>query len=468
MGCADHACSATPKPGRSYPARTSTNPTLSPPASWTPSRSEGADAWYEDGAKTRFLDGLVDDPAEWEQVRDILDVWFDSGSTHAFCLEQRDDLKWPADLYLEGSDQHRGWFHSSLLESCGTRGRAPYDTVLTHGFVMAEDGRKMSKSLGNTIAPQDIIKQYGADILRLWTCSVDYQDDTRIGPEIIKTAVNSYRKIRNTLRWMLGTLAHYEGDKVPVAEMEEIERLMLHRLAVLDGEIRAGYDAFDYKGVMAKLFGFMNTELSAFYFDVRKDALYCDAPSSTRRKASLQVVSHLFDCVVTWMAPMLVFTMEEAWAERYPDGDSVHLQQFAPVDTAWRDDALAAKWAKVRTVRRVVLGALEVARREKLIGASLEAAPRVHISDTALFDAVQGLDMADICIVSQIAIEQGEGSADDFRLAEVSGVSVTMGHADGTRCARSWRVLPEVGTDAGYPDLSLRDAEAMREIDGTA
>ena len=431
-------------------------------------KAEGADAWYEDGAKARFLDGLVDNPDEWDQVRDILDVWFDSGSTHAFCLEQRDDLKWPADLYLEGSDQHRGWFHSSLLESCGTRGRAPYDTVLTHGFVMAEDGRKMSKSLGNTIAPQDIIKQYGADILRLWTCSVDYQDDTRIGPEIIKTSVDSYRKIRNTLRWMLGTLAHYEGDEVPVGEMEEIERLMLHRLTVLDGEIRAGYDAFDYKGVMAKLFGFMNSELSAFYFDVRKDALYCDAPSSKRRKASLQVVSRLFDCVVTWMAPMLVFTMEETWSERYPDGDSVHLQQFAPVDSAWRDDALAAKWAKVRTVRRVVLGALEVARRDKMIGSSLEAAPIVHIADANLFDAVQGLDMADICIVSQIAIERGEGGADAFRLPEVSGVSVAMGFALGTRCARSWRVLPDVGSDAHYPDLSPRDADAMREIDAKA
>ena len=258
-----------------------------------------------------------------------------------------------------------------MLESCGTRGRAPYDAVLTHGFVMAADGRKMSKSLGNTVAPQDIIGQYGADILRMWACSVDYQDDTRIGPEIVKTAVDSYRKLRNTLRWMLGTLTHLpvaEDERNPTpdsANMPELERLMLHRLAELDGVVRAGYDAFDFRRVFSALFNFMTLELSAFYFDVRKDALYCDAPSSKRRLAALQVVETLFDSLTAWLAPMLCFTMEEAWNLRHPDAASVHRRQFPDIPAAWRDDALAAKWDKVRRVRRVVLGALESrARRE--------------------------------------------------------------------------------------------------------
>ncbi len=428
--------------------------------------NEGADAWYADGAKERFLDGFVEDMAQWEKVNDILDVWFDSGSTHAFCLEQRPDLKWPADLYLEGSDQHRGWFHSSLLESCGTRGRAPYDTVLTHGFTMAEDGRKMSKSLNNQVFPQDIIKQYGADILRIWVSSVDYAEDQRIGPEIIKTAVDSYRKLRNTLRWMLGTLAHYSSDVEQVAfeDMPELERLMLHRLSELDAVVREGYDAFDFKRIFSQLSNFMNVELSAFYFDVRKDALYCDAPSSARRKASLQVVSHLFDCLTAWMAPMLCFTMEEAWLQRNPEGGSVHRRQFPEIPANWRDQSLAEKWHKVRTVRRVVTGALEIERREKTIGSSLEAAPKVYIANTALRDAVSGLDMAEICITSDIEILEGAAPAHAYQLEDVTGVAVIHSLAKGRKCARSWRVLEEVGTDPEYPDISLRDAAAMREI----
>ena len=314
-------------------------------------------------------------------VRDILDVWFDSGSTHAFCLEKRPDLKWPADLYLEGSDQHRGWFHSSLLESCGTRGRAPYEAVLTHGFVMDEEGRKMSKSLGNVVTPQEVIKQSGADILRLWVVSSDYSEDLRLGKTILQTNVDSYRKLRNTIRWMLGTLAHDEGETVPLAEMPELERLMLHRIAELDEVVRKGYDAFDFKRVARALTDFVVVELSAFYFDVRKDALYCDPLSSVKRKASLQVVRTLFDHLVTWLAPMLPFTMEEAWLQRYPGAVSVHLEQFRTVDPAWKDEALAARWQVIRKVRRVVMGALEEKRRDKVIGSSLEAWPTVHVAD---------------------------------------------------------------------------------------
>ena len=286
---------------------------------------EGADAWFAEGARERFLGSRANEP--WTMVKDILDVWFDSGSTHTFTLEDRPDLKWPADVYLEGSDQHRGWFHSSLLESCGTRGRAPYDTVVTHGFTMDEEGRKMSKSLGNTVVPQDVMKQSGADILRLWVMTTDYWEDQRLGKNVLQTNIDAYRKLRNTMRWMLGTLAHDEGDECRrSADMPELERLMLHRLSELDELVRAGYDAFDFKRITKALLDFMVVDLSAFYFDIRKDALYCDAPSSKRRLAAVQVVRHLFDHLATWLAPMLPFTTEEAWLERYPDTRSIHLR----------------------------------------------------------------------------------------------------------------------------------------------
>ncbi|WP_373236598.1 isoleucine--tRNA ligase [Cohaesibacter celericrescens] len=426
---------------------------------------EGADAWFAEGAKERFL-GADYDAAEWEKVDDILDVWFDSGSTHAFWLEQRDDLKWPADLYMEGSDQHRGWFHSSLLESCGTRGRAPYNAVLTHGFTMAEDGRKMSKSLGNTIAPQDIIKQYGADILRLWVATSDYTDDQRIGPEILKTSADAYRKMRNSIRWMLGSLAHYDDEAVSVSEMPELERLMLHRIYELDIMVREAYDAFDFKRVMHELNYFLGIELSAFYFDVRKDTLYCDAPSSERRKASLYVIHELFMHLTAWLAPILPFTMEETWLTRFPsDSDSVHFRQFPDVSSDWQDDELAAKWKKIKQVRRVVTGALEIERREKRIGSSLEAAPKVYVSDKSILEAMKDVDLAEISITSQAELIAGDAPAGAFVLEDVAGIGVVPALAEGNKCQRSWKILPEVGTDPDYPDLSLRDAAAIREID---
>jgi isoleucyl-tRNA synthetase len=426
--------------------------------------AEGADAWYKDGAKERFLGGFVDKLDDWDQIKDILDVWFDSGSTHAFCLEERPDLKWPADLYLEGSDQHRGWFHSSLLESCGTRGRAPYDAVLTHGFVMAEDGRKMSKSLGNVVTPQEVIKNSGADILRLWVVSSDYSEDLRIGPEILKTSVDAYRKYRNTLRWMLGTLAHDQGETTPVADMPELEQLMLHRLTELDELVRKGYDEFEFRKITKALMDFMVVELSAFYFDIRKDSLYCDAPSSAKRKASMEVVRHLFNCLVTWTAPLLPFTAEEAWLDRYKDRTSVHLEQFPDIPETWKNDELAEKWKKVRTVRRVVTGALELERAGKRIGSSLEAAPFVHITDKELRAAIAGLDMAEICITSGLSITEHEGPEAAFRLDDVKGVSVMPAPAEGTKCARSWRYTLDVGSDAEFPDVSARDAAALREL----
>ncbi len=424
---------------------------------------EGADAWFAEGAKERFL-GNDHDAAKWTQVMDILDVWFDSGSTHTFTLEDRPDLKWPADVYLEGSDQHRGWFHSSLLESCATRGRAPYNAVVTHGFTMDEKGEKMSKSKGNVVSPQDVMKESGADILRLWVMTTDYWEDQRLGKTIIQTNIDAYRKLRNTVRWMLGTLAHDTGEEIAHADMPELEKLMLHRLAELDAIVREGYDAFDFKKIARALIDFSNVELSAFYFDVRKDALYCDAPSSPKRRASLFVIRKLFECLVTWLAPMLPFTMEEAWLSRKPDAVSVHLEQFPDVPAEWRNAALEAKWEKIRQVRSVVTGALEIERREKRIGASLEAAPVVYIADPELLAALDGQDFAEICITSAITLVAGEGPAEAFRLGDVAKVSVEPKLAEGQKCARSWRITTDVGSDADYPDVSARDAAALREI----
>ncbi|WP_112435973.1 isoleucine--tRNA ligase [Rhizobium sp.] len=424
---------------------------------------EGADAWFAEGAKDRFL-GNGHDHAKWTQVMDILDVWFDSGSTHTFTLEDRPDLKWPADLYLEGSDQHRGWFHSSLLESAATRGRAPYNAVLTHGFTMDEKGEKMSKSKGNVTSPQEIMKDAGADILRLWVMTSDYADDLRVGKTIIQTNVDAYRKLRNTIRWMLGTLAHDKGETFEVSEMPELEQLMLHRLAELDQLVRENYDAFDFKKIARALIDFANVELSAFYFDVRKDALYCDAPSSLRRRASLHVIRNIFDCMVTWLAPMLPFTTEEAWLSRNPGAVSVHLEQFPEIPGNWKNEALAEKWKKIRAVRTVVTGALEIERKDKRIGSSLEAAPVVHIADAELLKALDGQDFEEICITSGIVIAGNEGPSDAFRLAEVAGVSVEPKLAEGEKCARSWRITTDVGSDPEYPDVSARDAAALREL----
>ena len=438
---------------------------------------EGADAWYKEGAAARFLGKRGNEG--WTKVDDILDVWFDSGSTHAFVLEDPKHfptlagIKRKADggpdtvMYLEGSDQHRGWFHSSLLESCGTRGRAPFDIVLTHGFVLAEDGRKMSKSLGNVVAPQDVIKNSGADILRMWVCASDYADDLRIGQEILKTTVETYRKLRNTIRWMLGSLAHFhEEDRIKHDKMPELERLMLHRLVELDALVRQAYAEFDYKRIFSAISAFLTADLSAFYFDVRKDTLYCDPISSLQRKACLTVLDRLFRCTATWLAPMLCFTAEESWMSRYgADASSVHLEEFPQVPASWRDDKLAEKWRKVRAVRRVVTGALEIERAQKRIGSSLEAHPMIHIFNPELFAAVVDTDLAEVCITSAATLVEGEGPSDAFRLPDVPGVAVVPKLAEGTKCARSWKTLASVGSDPDYPDVSPRDAKALREWD---
>ena len=400
-----------------------------------------------------------------------------SGSTHAFVLEdpehfpslsgikRKKDGGQDAVMYLEGSDQHRGWFHSSLLESCGTRGVAPFDVVLTHGFVLDEQGRKMSKSLKNVTAPQEVISNSGADILRMWVCASDYADDLRIGPEILKTTIETYRRLRNTIRWMLGSLAHFtEADRIAPEKMPELERLMLHRLAELDELVRKAYGDFDYKRIFAALSHFMTTDLSAFYFDVRKDALYCDPISSVTRKASLTVIDHLFRCTVTWLAPMLCFTAEEAWCERNKAADaSVHLETFPEVPASWRDDKLAEKWRKVRLVRRAVTGALEIERAGKRIGSSLEADPFVYVTNEELFEVMLGVDLPEICITSAGTIVKGEAPPDAFRLPDVPGVAVVTKLAEGRKCARSWKISSAVGADPQFPDVTPRDAQALRE-----
>ncbi len=433
---------------------------------------EGADAWYAEGARERFLGERASE--NWTKVDDVLDVWFDSGSTHAFTMGDAKQFPGLAGIrrapeghdevmYLEGSDQHRGWFHSSLLEACGTRGRAPFDVVLTHGFVLDEQGRKMSKSAGNVTAPQSVIKDSGADILRLWVAASDYSDDLRIGPEILKTFVETYKKLRNTIRWMLGALGHYEGPP-PAGESDELERYMRHRLYELDREVREAYAAFDYKRVVSRLSLFLNTDLSAFYFDIRKDALYCDPISSRRRRDALETIEQIFRCVTLWLAPILCFTAEEAWLARYPDATSVHLEPFPEIPAAWQAPETIDRWISIRAARAVVTGALEIARAEKTIGASLEAAPVVYVAKPELRDLLASVDFADVCITSDIAIEVGAGPADAFRLPGVPDVAVVVRRAPGTKCARSWRFSPLVGTDAEFPEVTPRDAEALREL----
>ncbi len=404
---------------------------------------DGADAWYSSPA-SRFL-GPDYDPDAYEQVMDIVDVWFESGCTHAFTLEAR-GLPWPADLYLEGSDQHRGWFHSSLLEAVGTRGRAPFKSILTHGFVLDEAGRKMSKSLGNVTAPQEVSDKYGADILRLWVMNSDTTEDLRIGPEILKQQAELYRRIRNTLRWILGSLDGFtEAELVPESEMPELERFVLHRLSELDAQYRHAVASYDWTGVIPALHNFCSTDLSAFYFDVRKDALYCDRPDSLRRRASRTVLDHLHRCLTLWLAPVLVFTAEEAWVSRFGAESSVHLQDAPDLPAAWNDAALGERWRLIREQRRVITTEIEALRKNGGVKSSLQAAITLTPTETA----IMGLpEWAELAIVSQAA------GADSL------GVHV----AQGDKCGRCWKILPEVGRVSAHPTLCLRCADAVDHL----
>ncbi|MEO7409851.1 MAG: class I tRNA ligase family protein, partial [Sphingomicrobium sp.] len=356
-------------------------------------------------------------------------VWFDSGCTHVFTLESDTwpDTSWPADLYLEGSDQHRGWFQSSLLESCGTRGRAPYNAVLTHGFTMDAKGLKMSKSVGNTINPLDLMRDYGADILRLWALSVDFTEDHRIGKEILAGVADQYRKLRNTFRYLLGALEGFtEAERVEPEAMPELERYMLSLLAGLDTRLRTATDAFDFNDYVRALGDFCNEDLSAFYFDIRKDSLYCDAANDPKRKAYRSVLDTLFHALVRWAAPVLVFTAEEVWGTRYPDAGSVHLLEWPEVP---QGIGSGTDWAALRALRTTVTEAIEPLRREKVVGSSLEA--EVSVPSDA-----NPARLAELFITS--TVKKGDALA----------VTKTANH----KCGRCWRHLPEVVEDGDLCD----------------
>ncbi len=433
----------------------------------------GADAWFT-RPDADFLG--AHDPTRYEKIEDILDVWFDSGCTHAFTLEARDPAHgyagdrpshWPADLYLEGSDQHRGWFQSNLLEGCGTRGRAPYDAVLTHGFTQDENGEKMSKSKGNTTDPATIIKESGADILRLWVALVDYAEDQRIGKQILQTTVDAYRKLRNTVRYLLGALVGFdEAERLPLDQMPPLERFILHRLWELDRDVRKAYAEYRFQDVVRPVLEYCSNDLSALYFDIRKDSLYCDRPDAIRRRAARTVMHEVFMRLTAWLAPLTPFTMEEAWGTRYPEGGFNCARVIPETPGAWQDTVEKTRWKAIERVLLVTNGALEIDRREKRIGTGLDAALTVYVTDEQIAFAFEGFDqqeIADIFRVSQVQLVQGSPPADAFQMSEVINVAaVVQPITDHPKCARSWRRVPDVGSDPAYPELSARDADAVR------
>ncbi|MEL1251736.1 isoleucine--tRNA ligase [Aurantiacibacter gilvus] len=410
-------------------------------------KAGGVDAWCEENAQALLgNDYNLDD---YEMITDILDVWFDSGSTHAFVLESErwPDLQSPADLYLEGSDQHRGWFQSSLLESCATRGRAPYKQVLTHGFTMAADGRKMSKSLGNTVDPLKVMEEYGADIIRLWALSVDFTEDHRIGPEILKGVADQYRKLRNTFRYMLGALGGFtDAEKVDVAQMPELEQYVLALLGELDGKLRQAVEDYDFNAYTRALVDFMNEDLSAFFFDIRKDRLYCDAPDGLERRAYRTVLDTLFHALIRYAAPVLVFTAEEVWSTRYPDADSVHLLEWPEIPSVDADEAV---WAAVRRLRERVTEAIEPLRREKTIRSGLEA--EVVVPENAVPAGFSSDDLAELFITGTVTVGQGD--------------SVSVTKSSDAKCGRCWRLLPEVTEDG---DLCGRCTDVVARLDAAS
>jgi isoleucyl-tRNA synthetase len=406
----------------------------------------GADAWFT--ADHQAILGPAHDLADYEPQNDILDVWFDSGSTHAFVMEKR----FPgtrASLYLEGSDQHRGWFQSSLLESCGTRGEAPYDAVLTHGFALDGQGRKMSKSLGNVVDPLKIMETSGADILRLWVASTDYFEDVRIGNEILAGTSDAYRKLRNTFRYLLGALDGF-SEAEGTNEFPELERYALHLLAKLDAELKDATAAFEFNRYSRALSEFCNNDLSAFLFDIRKDCLYCDAPGDPKRRAYRTVLDILFHALVRYAAPILCFTAEEVWGTRYPEAGSVHLLEWPEIDAGWADDALGEKWALIRRYRTHMTGEIEPLRREKMIGSSLEVDVTALSYVPAEAATLRSVDFAEIGIVAKVEVCDGDPGAFDLRDGDPIAFEVQKTAFE--KCGRCWRHLPEVKEDGALCD----------------
>lgn len=426
---------------------------------------EGADVWFKNDAAFFLQDDYNAD--EYEKINDILDVWFDSGCTHAFTLIDNPDLAWPADVYLEGSDQHRGWFQSSLLESCGTRGTAPYKNVVTHGFVLDEKGYKMSKSLGNTVTPDQIIQKYGADLLRLWVINSDYTEDLRIGDEILKRQEDIYRRFRNTIRYLLGALDQFsDEEKISYDSMPELECYILHQLKILESLHASAIEKFDFSSFYMALHQFCAIDLSALYFDIRKDALYCDDASSNRRRATRTVMNDIFLSLIHWLAPVLSFTSEEAYQEYQHQKNiqalsSIHLSLFPEIPFQWKNDELAKKWQGIRNVRKVVTAAIEIERANKTIGSSLQAHIDLYISPT-ISTLLESIDLAELSITSSAKIICQPIPDHAFKLDDMVDVGVVVTLAEGQKCQRCWRVLPEVGDILRqHADICERCASAL-------
>ena len=392
---------------------------------------EGSDCWFSDNPQ-KFL-GKKYKAEDYEKLSDIVEVWFDSGSTHSFVLEKRDDLKWPASMYLEGSDQHRGWFHSSLLESCGTRGRAPFESILSHGFVVDGKGLKMSKSLGNVIAPEDILKKYGADILRIWVASSNYAEDLRIDYSILDQHSESYRKIRNTFRYLLGNLndkfENIDLDKIDITELPELEQFMLHKIYVLNSNFNGYFKNYDFHNLYKELLNFCTVDLSAFYFDIRKDTLYCDPINSKKRKSSLILLNIILDILLRWFAPILSFTTEEIYQLVERKNKSIHLEKFLDLPKSFKNDVIYKKWLELIKIRDICNISIEEKRANKEIGSSLEADLDIKLNNK-FKQIVENVDFSELCITSKAEI--------DFD--EKAEVSVTTKKALGKKCKVCWKI----------------------------
>jgi isoleucyl-tRNA synthetase len=453
-------------------------------------KEQGSDIWYS--ANPTFFLGESYNPSDYEQVQDIIDVWFESGATQSFVLRERPDLRWPADLYLEGSDQHRGWFQSSLLVSCGTGHGAPYKQVMTCGFIVDEDGRKMSKSRGDAVSPQTVTSTLGADLLRLWVVGSDYYEDLRVGPEILKRQQDIYRRYRNTLRYLLGALAEFSDDeKIDYDQMPELEKWVLHRLYELDQKVREASTTYEFQALYSEIHNFCSNDLSAFYFDVRKDSLYCDSRQDPKRRATRTVMDITFDCLVKWLSPVLCFTAEEAWLTRYPqEQGSIHLETFPEIPFIWNNPELGIKYEALRAIRKVMTAALEVARASKVIGSSLQASIKLfmNVNEKKFADSstlwstpndsvslnIDGqaiyfenflsddIDLTELSITSNAELIQGPIPEGAYTIAFEQNMGVLVTLASGEKCNRCWKVLPEVGTIDNFPDLCHRCAISIQ------
>ena len=397
---------------------------------------EGSNTWFTEDPQ-RFLgdEYSLDD---YEQVKDVVEVWFDSGSTHAFCLEQREDLKWPASMYLEGSDQHRGWFHSSLLESSGTRGKAPYESVLTHGFVVDGRGRKMSKSLGNVISPDDILKKYGVDILRLWVVASDYYDDLKLDNAILQSQAESYRRIRNTFRFLIGNLSDFtEEEAIDESEFPELEKYLLHRLWEVDQVVQKCVSTFNFHLMFTTLLNFCSSDLSAFYFDIRKDTIYCDSKESVQRRSTRTLLNIIFNHLVRWFAPSISFTSEEAW-KAMGNKESIHLQDFLQCKNEYEDNQLNEKWNLIKNIRKVATGAIEKIREEKIIRSSLEAHIDIFVSAES-YKKLEKVMFDEITITSSFSLYVIDEKSNGFSIEDISDVIVKASKVNGEKCQRCWK-----------------------------